>query len=248
MNSRSQNLLQIFPGPEDIRRVVLDNDIILLVYENLESPSVVVNGYINCGSLYDPPGKLGLAYFTAAGLMRGTRQMSMQKIYDRLESNAASFGFNASMHTTSFAGRALAEDLPLLFEILSDCLRDPIFPFLQMEKLRAQILTSLMIRDQDTAEVSAIEFDKIIFKGHPYAEPEDGYPQTIRAIKHPDLKKFHAAQYNSQGMVVVVVGGIKADEVIDLAVKKLGDWKVEERASTPELPAPVPLNNTERNI
>ena len=48
--------------------------------------------------------------------MRGTAARKFQQIYDALESVGASLGFGASVHNTSFGGRALAEDLPLLLD------------------------------------------------------------------------------------------------------------------------------------
>ena len=107
------------PGPDDITRVELANGICLLTRTNFNSPSVVVSGYLACGSLFDPPEKLGLAQFTSLSLMRGTAQRKFQEIYNALESAGASLGFGASVHNTSFGGRALAEDLPLLLQLLS---------------------------------------------------------------------------------------------------------------------------------
>ncbi|MCJ7536477.1 MAG: hypothetical protein MUO57_13180, partial [Anaerolineales bacterium] len=62
------------PGPDDIRRRKMANDIVVLVRSNFNSPSVVVNGYIMAGSLFDQDERLGLASFTADALLRGTAQ------------------------------------------------------------------------------------------------------------------------------------------------------------------------------
>ena len=99
------------PGPEDIFRQILPNRIVLLTRSNFNSSSVVVSGYVAAGSQLDPLDKLGLAHFTALALMRGTARSDFQSLYDRLESAGASLGFGASVHTTSFSGRALAEKL-----------------------------------------------------------------------------------------------------------------------------------------
>ena len=61
-----------FPGPDDITRLRLDNDIIVLSRANFNSPSVVINGYLPAGGIFDPDDKLGLSGFTAAALTRGT--------------------------------------------------------------------------------------------------------------------------------------------------------------------------------
>lgn len=234
------------PGPHDVRREVLSNGITVLIRENFESPSVALNGYVNCGSLSDPDEKLGLAFFTSLGLMRGARGLPFQKLYDRLESSGASLGFSASVHTTSFGGRALSEDLPLLLELLSKCLREPVFPYFQIEKLRAQLLTGLMIRAQDTEEMASLTFDEIVFRRHPYARPEEGFLETVKRITRKDIKAFHCQYYRPKGMVIVVVGGIKTDFALELLEKALGGWKDMGGPEADPLPQPVPLSRTVR--
>lgn len=227
---------QSLPGPDDISRIQLPNGIVILSRANVQSPSVVLSGYLGAGSVYDPPQKLGLAYFTALALMRGTERFTFSEIFDRLESAGASLGFGASVHNTSFGGRALSEDLPLLFEMLSETLRRPTFPELYVERLRAQILTGLAIRNQDTADMASLEFDRLVFPGHPYGQPEDGYPETIRSISRADLVDYHHRHYGPQDMVITVVGAVTPEQVLEEATRTFGDWENPNPNSLPALP------------
>ncbi len=124
MNTRQQSL----PGPDDITRVSLPNGITILVRANFNSPSVVIGGHLSCGSLFDTDEKLGLADFTALGLMRGTETRTFQQIFDALESVGASLSFGAGAHNTGFSGRSLSEDLPLMLASAGRCPAPPGFP------------------------------------------------------------------------------------------------------------------------
>ena len=42
------------PGPKDIYREILPNGITVLTRSNFNSPSVVIAGYFDAGSLFDP--------------------------------------------------------------------------------------------------------------------------------------------------------------------------------------------------
>ncbi len=234
------------PGPEDITRVELPNGITILTRSNFESPSVVINGYLPSGSLFDPPEKLGLSYFTALALMRGAGKRNFQEIFNSLETVGASLGFSASVHNTTFGGRSLAEDLPLMLGVLADCLRTPTFPPDQIERLRAQLLTGLALRAQDTADMASITFDAAVFAGHPYGNPEDGYVETVQPITRADLVDFHKRRYGPRGAVIVVVGAVTADHVIEQIRKVLGDWQNPEQTDPPALPAIAPLTQTIR--
>jgi len=232
------------PGSDDIHRAELSNGITLLNRENFHSPSVVISGYLPAGSLFDQEEKLGIADFTASGLMRGSERRDHQQIYDALESCGASLSCSAGVHATGFSGRALAEDLPLLLDTLAESLRQPVFPGEQVEKLRAQLLTGLAIRAQDTAEMASLTFDQIIFAHHPYSRPEDGYPETIKAIQREDLVEFHHRCYGPRGMVIAIVGAVEPQVVLEGVQHALGDWFNPDQPETPCLPPLTPLQKT----
>jgi zinc protease len=232
------------PGADDIARFTLNNGVTVLCRSNFNSPSVVVSGYIAVGSLFDAVEKLGTAYFTASALMRGTQRRSFQQIYDAMESVGASLGFSSGVHTTGFSGKALAEDISLIFELLADALRMPVFPIDQVDKLRDQILTGLAIRAQDTREMASLTFDQLLFKNHPYQYPEDGYPETIKAIQQADLVQFHKTNYGPKGMVIVIVGSVEPMEMLEEIQKYFGDWVNPLQVEAPELPSLQALSET----
>jgi zinc protease len=237
MSNRQQSL----PGPDDITRITLPNGITVLVRTNFNSPSVVIGGHLACGSLFDTDEKSGLADFTASGLMRGTETRTFQQIFDALESVGASMSFGVGAHNTGFSGRSLIEDLPLMLALLADVLRHPVFPAEQIERLRAQFLTNLAQRAQDTAEMASITFDQIVFKGHPYSRPEDGWPETVRTIQREDLADFHQRCFGPRGMVIALVGAIEPKAAIDQVIAVLGDWTNLDQINLPALPPCKPL-------
>jgi len=225
----------MLPSPDNILREELPNGIIVLAHENPNCQSVNVNGYLQAGALSEPDEKLGLADFTASMLMRGTQQRNFQQIYDELESVGASFAFGSSTHTTAFGGKALAEDLGVLLNILADALRFPIFPVEQVERKRGQLLTHLAIRAQDTGSLAAMAFDKIVYADHPYSRPADGYPETVNAITRNDLAAFQRIHYGPRGMVISVVGALQPDRMVEMVQSELGGWQ------NPEQPLPISL-------
>jgi zinc protease len=236
--------ISALPGPQDIHREVLSNGIVILTRANFNSPSVVVSGYFDAGALFDPDEKLGLADFVTSALMRGTKKRSFDQIYNELESVGASLGFNTGVHKSGFNGRSLAEDLPLLLSLLAESLTQPTFPKVEMEKLRAQILTGLAIRAEDTSEMASLKFDEILFRGHPYSRPEEGYPETIQKITRDDLVEFHRENYGPRGMVIAIVGAVKAEEAVKQVKRALGGWQVKGQKGPPVLPELKPLMKT----
>lgn len=231
-----------FPGPQDIIRRELPNGIVLLYRANPNSLSLVVTGYISAGAIFDPDDKLGLAGYTSLALMRGTARHDFQQIYDALETNGASFGIDGGTHSVGFYGNALAEDLDLLIGTLAEILRQPVFPINQVERLRDQLLTSLAIRAQNTSELATLAFDALVYAGHPYSRPDDGYPDTIRAISRQDLAEFHEKHFGPHKMVISIVGGVGVEKALDSVTHFLGDWENPLQPNQPELPPVKPIS------
>ncbi len=244
MHLKNSMHIKALPGEDDVTRVVLPNGMTILVRSNFSNPSVVLNGFLNAGSLLDPEDRLGLANFTASMLMRGTEKKNFNQIFELLESSGASLGFGGNIHTTSFSGRALIEDLPVLLGLLHEILSTPIFPEKYVEKMRAQLLTGLAMRAQDTGEMASLAFDQLLFAGHPYSRPEDGYPETVARITRDDIAQYHRENFGPKGMVLAVVGAIEAERAVDLIRSSFTNWNKPDQNEPPELGSLTGLKKT----
>ena len=234
------------PSSKDIYRETLPNGITVLTRSNFNSPSVVISGYFDAGALFDTDEKMGLADYVTSSLMRGTKKRNFDEIYNVLESVGASLGFNTGVLQSGFNGRSLAEDLPLLLRLLSESMVQPAFPKVEIEKLRTQILTGMAISAEDTSDMASETFDKILYKGHPYGRPDEGTPETIQRIKRSDLVKFHREHYGPRGMVIAVVGAVKAEEAVRQVKRALGGWQVKGQKEALEIPEVKLLKKTIR--
>ncbi len=234
------------PGAHNTTRVELPNGIIVLTRPNFNSLSVNIGGYIHTGALLEPDEKLGLADFVSTMLMRGTQRRTFQEIFDTLESCGASLGYSSAVHTTAFGGKALAEDLDVLLDVLAETLRTPSFPAEQVERRRGQMLTQLAIRAQSTDSMASLAFDKMIYPNHPYSRPEDGYPETVSAIRREDMQEFHQRSYGPHGMVITIVGAVEPQAAVEKVARALGDWQNEAQVQLPALPPLARLEAIQR--
>lgn len=228
------------PGADDIRISHLANGIRLYTRANPTSPAVIVGGFLHAGSLYEPDGQEGLAAFVTSALMRGTRRHNFQEIYTLLEDAGASLSFSSGVHTVSWSGRCLQEDLPMLLGLLAEVLREPVFPSEAVNLLKQQILTGLRLQAQDTETQAAQTFDRLIYgETHPYGRSSSGTPESIIPLTSEDLARFRARQYGPQGMNIILVGAVQHEKALDLLNETLGDWENPTQPEIGEVP-PVP--------
>lgn len=250
--SRSRSRPLSVPCAVNIAQAELSNGIRVFAYENFASQAVVVSGYVMAGArdeapagvpgavaADDKPNRAGLAGFVADCLMRGAGGFSYEQIFERIESIGATMSVSGGMHTTSFYARSLAEDLPLMLDLLSDVLIRPTFPEAEIEKERGEWLTSLEERANSTRAMASLAFNELCYpEGHPYRYSIDGYPETARAITRDDLADFHRAYFAPREMVITVVGGIRARDAHALVQRAFGDWQATRPARQDMPPAP----------
>lgn len=238
--------LESLPGPETVLRRELANGMVVLVRENLTSPSVVISGYLRVGSLLEPPERAGLAALTSSGLTLGTEQRSFSELYESIESIGARLSFSTAKHTTSFSGKSLVEDLGVLLDLLHEVLLTPTFPAPQVKRLKTEKLTSLAIRDQETSARADLAFSGLLYPDHPYAIPTEGNRETVAALTAAQVRAFHRKHYGPVGTVICVVGGVGAKRALELVKRKFGGWQVAKPAEAPELPDLQPLEGIVR--
>ena len=94
--------------------------------------------------------------------------------------------------------------------------------------------------------MASMAFDQIVFAGHPYARPDDGHPETVRAITLEDLKEFHRKHFGPKGMAIAIVGAVEPQSAVEQVAGVLGSWKNPSQPEQPALPALRPLAETVR--
>jgi zinc protease len=221
-------------------RHVLPNGIVVLLQRNANAPTVSIQGEIGLGQIHEPAEKNGLAVFTAAALIRGTENRSFHQITDTTEERGCSVNASAGRHTTSFGGKALAEDTGLVLEILADMLRRPTFPEQEVERLRAQFVTSLRQQEQDTRTMAGRAARELLFPAdHPYRRSASGSLETVPDITRDDLAAF-ARRYHPGNTVIAVVGDIDPAATLDEIGRWFGDWVGEGDIPAQNVPAAEP--------
>ncbi len=234
------------PDSNTIHRAVLPNGIVILAYETPHTHSVVINGSLDAGALFeDSVAQNGLASLTAAALMRGTQSRDFDALHSQLEDIGADLSVSSGLHKVGFNGKALAEDLPVLVTLLADILRYPAFPMEQVERLRGERMTSLNYLQQDTSYQASRAFREMLYPPeHPYYYGIRGTLATVPEIDAEQMRAFHARHYGPRGMLFVITGAVNPEQAILTVSEHFADWQNLQQPNVPVLP-PAPLTMQE---
>jgi len=238
---------QSLPGPETIARRQFPNGIVALARENHTSPAVVVQGYVAVGSVDETSEQSGLSAFTADLLLRGTANRTFEQINEAIEGVGASVNVSGGLHMTQFNAKCLAEDFPLILDVLADALLHPTFPADQTEKVRGELLTQLRERDNDTRQVANLTFRSLVYPpSHPYSRSVHGYRETVERFSRDQLARFYQTHYGPQGMLISVVGAIDREAALDTINDAFGEWSHGNERVRPPLPSVAPIPGVRR--
>jgi zinc protease len=227
-------------------RHVLPNGIVALIQRNASSPTVSVRGEVRAGAVNEPAARSGLATFTGAALIRGTAKRTFQQIVAETEARGASVNAGGGLHSSSFAGRSLAEDLPLVLEMLADMLATPTFPAQEVERLRGQFLMNLRESEQETRYQASRAARAMLYPAeHPYSRLSSGSIETVQGITREDLAEFHQL-YHPAATAIAIVGDVDPPAVIAELERAFGGWEPLGTPPGQELPIVPPLNEIKR--
>jgi zinc protease len=219
---------------------------VALIQRNASSPTVSVRGELRIGAVHESPKQNGLAVFTAAALIRGAGARSFQEIVTATESVGASVNAGGGMNASGFAGRALAEDLPLVLELLADMLIRPTFPEVELDRLRSQILMGLRESEQESRTQASRAVRLLLFpEDHPYSRLSSGTQASVEALTRADLVDFHQ-RYQPSTAAISIVGDVEPTAVIALLEQYFGAWAASQPAAPFAFPDPNRIEGIQR--
>jgi zinc protease len=227
-------------------RVALPNGMVALIQRNPSTPTVSVRGQVLTGAVHEAAELNGVAVFAGAALIRGTAQRSFQQIVAETEERGCSVNAGGGLHSSGFGGKTLAEDLPLVLEVLAEMLISPTFPAHELEKLRAQFLMSLRESEQETGTQASRAVRRMLYPPtHPYSRLSSGTPETVARIGRDDVVAFHC-NYAPELTQIAIVGDVEPEAVLGELERCFGGWQSPGVLPPLELPAVAQPNGVRR--
>ncbi|MBN3959987.1 pitrilysin family protein [Nostoc sp. NMS8] len=211
------------------------NGLRILLLPDRSTPTVTLSGHIQAGTEFDPDNKAGLAAFVAENLLNGTNNKDVLNIAKVLAERGASLDFQTHREGVHIEGDSLAEDLPILLEVLADVVKNSTFPVKELELHRQQTLTDLQLELDEPSEVARRIFVQSIY---PKKHPLHTFPteESLQQIQRQDVIDFKAKHYRPDTTVLALVGDFDLDKVRSLINNEFGDWEVSGQAPTLKYP------------
>jgi zinc protease len=169
-------------------------------------PVVYFEVMIKAGSAYDPPGKEGLAYFTAQLLDRGTESFSRDEIDELLDFISARLSIEVNKEVMVISGTTLKENLDKFYQVFSEVILKPTFPEDQIEKTRLDQLDAIENTRQRDRRLVQESFDNFIHRGHPYGHLTCGNESSVNSLTQQDALNFYHKHFLKNNILLGLAG------------------------------------------
>ena len=197
----------------EIQTVTTPGGITAWLVEEHSIPIVALELLFRGGSTLDHPDKRGATYLMTQLLEEGAGDLDAREFAKARDGLASSISFDINDDAVSVSAYFLTENRDETLALLRDALTAPRFDEDAIERVRAQVLSSLQSDLKDPESLASQTFDQLIYDDHPYAHPIDGTIASVTALTRDDLLSAHKTALTREGVYVSAVGDISADEL-----------------------------------
>ena len=197
----------------DVQRVISPGGIEAWLVEDHSLPIISLALAFRGGAAADPVGKEGVSHLVSGLLDEGAGDIGSQRFQQILQDQSITLRFDAGLDSFSGSLRTLTRNRDQAFELLRLALNQPRFNSQPVERIRAQILSGLIRRQNDPNHLVGRAFWSNLFPNHPYGRPTRGTPETMTNLSANDLRLFVEQRLARDVLILGVVGDIGAAEL-----------------------------------
>lgn len=216
----------------DIQEVTSPGGLDAWLVEEHSIPFIALELRFRGGASLDEPGKRGAINLMAGLIEEGSGDLDARAFAEARDALAATFRFDVSDDTLSVSAKFLTETSDEAVALLRSALTEPRFNESAVERVRAQVLSSLKSRATDPHALAGAAFDALAYGDHPYGSYYGGTPESVAGLTRDDIVTAFERTIARDRVVISAVGDITADELGALLDTLLGDL--------PETGAPMP--------
>lgn len=206
----------------NIQSVTSERGVTAWLVEDYAVPIVTIRFAFTGGTSQDPEGKEGLVNLMTGLFDEGAGPLDSDTFQERLDDVGAEMHFTANADSLEGSMRMLAERRDEAFELLRLAVNEPRFDPGPVERIRAQIISSIKASERDPGAIADKAWKRMIYGDHPYGRVTEGTEQSVRAVTPEDLRAAHAALFARANLHVAVVGAIDAETLKAILDKVFG--------------------------
>jgi zinc protease len=235
------------PARLQVTEATLDNGLRVILQEDPRNPIVAVQILYRVGSRNELPGATGLAHFLEHLMFKGTPSRGRGVISRLIERSGGRENAFTTKDMTGYYANIASDRLDLILEIEADRMRNLLLDPAEIDSERKVVMEERRTRSEDNPDGAVYEaMSSLAFKASPYRWPTIGWMADIERITATELRAFYDTYYQPNNAVLIVVGDVKAADVLARVRHYFG--AIPRGAAPPAVTAVEPPQIDERRL
>src|SRR5829696_1502094 len=200
--------------PPDVRMVMLDNALTLIIREDKSAPVVSAQAWCRAGSIHEDKWLgAGLSHVLEHMLFKGTSNRGPGVIDKQVQDEGGYMNAYTSFDRTVYHIDVPNTGATIAIDILCDIMMNAALPADELEKEMDVIRREMDMNQDDPRQKSARRLFEVAYTRSPYRFTVIGYPDIFNRLKAEDILNYYREKYAPNNVFFVVVGDINAREV-----------------------------------
>ena len=208
--------------PPEIRSLVLDNGLKIIVWPDHDIPNVVLYNFVRAGGRNEYPGVTGLSHFFEHMMFLGTENLEAGEFDRTMEAAGGSNTAYTTNDVTVYQDAFPRSALKVIFELEADRLQNLRTSADSVAAEREVVYSERRTRVDDSSFSTLYEQVRATaFVAHPYQFPVIGWPSDIESWTEEDLAYWYRTYYAPNNLTMIFAGAVTSEEIFKLSAEYL---------------------------
>jgi len=220
---------------EPVKRI-LSNGMVIVVSHEPSARVVALEAFLKVGVWAEPEEKRGIGLLVSRSLFGSTTNETMQTLSQEIERVGGEIRSYWQPDYTEISITTVAEAFEDAAWLLAEGIKNAQFEPEVVERAKRETLAEAQAERTVKFRSTFMALRTLIYPpGHPYAYPFTGNPAYIQRATPQELQEFHRRFYTPDNLVVVVVGNVPAERVVEKLTTLFGSWEARSAVRRPNL-------------
>jgi len=185
----------------------------VILRRNTANEVIAANLYLLGGARQITSANAGIEALLLLASERGTRKFPGASVRQRTATLGSTISIEANDDWSAIGLHAIRGTFDSTWAILADRVMAPTLSPGEVEIARDQLVTGARQRATHPDDAAEELADSLLYQQHPYALAATGTPASLASITVAQLRAYHAQQFVTSRMLLVVVGNVERAEV-----------------------------------
>ncbi|MDH5525453.1 MAG: insulinase family protein, partial [Desulfobulbaceae bacterium] len=205
-----------------LHKATLANGLNILVKETPGTKVATVQIWVKAGSIYEEKHEAGITHLIEHMIFKGTPTLGPGRVAGAIEEMGGRINAYTSYENTVYHATLSSRHWATAMEVLTDAVLHSIFDAEELEREKKVVLEEIGMREDRPDIMLFQELMTNAYTTHPYRLPVSGTRESVSAISRDDILKYMKDHYHPDNFTVVVVGDVRAKQVLDKVGELMG--------------------------